>query len=135
VVENSRMPLNARGFDPLLQGMPARSVCPIGSLFEADQMDSAARRQLLEIGEHLTLPEWLEHSIVADVEHTRTHARSASLPITSATDERHPGIARPKSRRNLLESSVEFRGRSALVGQSSLLIGSTAAVFSPRSRR
>ena len=56
-------------------------VRPVVWLFEADQMDAAPRCQLLEIGEHLALPERLEHAVIADVEDAGADP-PAPVPVT-----------------------------------------------------
>ena len=96
------------------RGSPcARPCCPIGLLFEADQVDRPVRREPLEIGQHLALAERLEHAVIADVEDSAGHQSRASRSTIGASDARQSGMTKPNRSWKRRLSSIELRGRLA----------------------
>src|SRR5206468_3179576 len=79
LVITQRVPVDSGACDAALYRIDVAVVPPISWLFKADQVQPPPRCEPLEIGEHLALPEWLEHAVIADVEDARTHAAFASL--------------------------------------------------------
>jgi len=62
-----RVPNDARRRDVTRQTLARDHIGPIFSLLKTNKMNTPAIRQALEVGQHLGLPQGLQHAVIANI--------------------------------------------------------------------